>query len=118
MPTRRIQPPVAQPAKRLRRPLRGAARVIEPMPAEGADADLVVERPDGFYWLGSDGRQAFGPFDSAALARADRDHLDELAPVPGETLAEAESDLGIADWIDPETGEPAEGQAPPKLPPE
>lgn len=37
------------------------------------------------------------------------------APEPGETLAEAESELGINDWIDPETGEPPEGQSPPRL---
>jgi len=30
-------------------------------------------------------------------------------------LHEAESDIGIADWIDPQTGEPAEGQSPPHL---
>jgi hypothetical protein len=27
---------------------------------------------------------------------------------PGETLLEAEQELGIADWLDPDTGEPAE----------
>ena len=27
----------------------------------------------------------------------------------------AESELGIPDWIDPETGEPAEGLSPPHL---
>lgn len=33
----------------------------------------------------------------------------------GETLLEAERDIGINEWIDPETGEPAEGQSPPHL---
>ena len=28
---------------------------------------------------------------------------------PGESLLEAEQELGIADWLDPDTGEPAEG---------
>lgn len=87
-------------------------------PPAAPEAD-VVERPDGFYWIAPDGRQAFGPFETPALARADRDRLDEgRAPVPGETLAEAEDEIGVATWIDPETGEPAEGQAPPHLPPE
>jgi len=31
---------------------------------------------------------------------------------PGETLREAEDEVGIADWIDPETGEPAEESRP------
>ena len=34
---------------------------------------------------------------------------------PAESLEEAESELGMNDWIDPETGEPAEGQSPPHL---
>ena len=32
-----------------------------------------------------------------------------------ETLPELERAIGIADWLDPETGEPAEGQSPPHL---
>jgi hypothetical protein len=27
---------------------------------------------------------------------------------PGETLEQAEDELGISDWIDPETGQPGE----------
>ena len=38
---------------------------------------------------------------------------NEEAPEPGESLREAESEIGIADWIDPETGDPAEGLSPP-----
>jgi hypothetical protein len=30
----------------------------------------------------------------------------------GESLEDAEAEIGIADWIDPETGEPATGVAP------
>jgi hypothetical protein len=37
------------------------------------------------------------------------------APAPGENLQEAESEIGINDWMDPETGEPAQGQSPPHL---
>jgi hypothetical protein len=97
------------------RPLRpkGAARVIEPGPAATV---AVIQRPDGFYWLAPDGLQAFGPFESPELARADHDAYDEQAPEPGETLEEAERDLGISDWIDPDTGEPAEGMSAPRLP--
>ena len=53
---------------------------------------------------------------SASLARADRDAYDEDAPEPGETLEEAERDLGIGEWIDPDTGELAEGLSAPRLP--
>jgi hypothetical protein len=34
---------------------------------------------------------------------------------PGESLQEAEDELGVADWIDPDTGELAEGQSTPHL---
>ena len=46
--------------------------------------------------------------------RRDRERHDE-APEPGETLQEAENEIGMADWIDPETGAPAEGLSHPHL---
>jgi hypothetical protein len=46
-------------------------------------------------------------------AEIDAPVLEELEP--GETLREAEDEVGINQWIDPETGEPAEGQSPPHL---
>jgi hypothetical protein len=72
-------------------------------------------RPDGYFWETQDGKQAFGPFESLELALANMSTADEQAPMTGETLQEAEGEIGIADWIDPETGEPAEGQSPPRL---
>lgn len=103
------------PRRALKR--RGAARVIAESPAAGAaaDADTLVQHPDGWYWSAPDGRQQFGPFETSTLARADRDRYSEEAPDEGETLREAESEVGIADWIDAETGQPAEGQSPPHL---
>lgn len=103
-------------AKLLRR--RGAARVIPEAPGSGASGTDVpgedlAERPDGWYWVAPDAHQEFGPFGSAALARADRDRYSEEAPGEGETVQEAASEIGIADWIDPETGLPAEGESPP-----
>jgi hypothetical protein len=74
-----------------------------------------VERPDGFYWITDDGRAEVGPFESYELAEADRDAAAGEAPEPGETLEEAEDEIGMHDWIDRETGEPAEGQSPPHL---
>jgi hypothetical protein len=103
-----------------RRPLkrRGAARVIAEAPAAHSPADDeagLVSRPDGWYWQAPDGHQEFGPFEDRRAARADRDRYSEEAPSEGETVQEAEREIGIADWIDAETGAPAEGQSPPHL---
>lgn len=93
---------------------RKAAVAEEDDVASGRDGQIML-RPDGYYWLAPDGRQQFGPFGSSELALADMSMADELAPEPGETLQEAEDEIGIADWIDPETGEPAQGQSPPRF---
>lgn len=77
--------------------------------------ESITMRPDGYYWRSPDSNQEFGPFGSRSLALADRAATDEDAPEPGETLQEAEDEIGMADWIDPETGEPAEGQSRPRL---
>lgn len=91
-------------------------RAAEPASAPEADTELadtcIVERPDGFYWIADDGRQEIGPFSSHAEAERDMGMALEADAGPGETLAEAESELGIADWIDPETGLPAEEERP------
>lgn len=73
------------------------------------DTGSLVKHPDGWYWLNTDVHQQFGPYATAdealaALHAADEDELE-----PGETLEEAERELGISDWLDPDTGEPAEG---------
>jgi len=101
--------------KRAPKPLEplGAARVIE---ATERIPGTVVKHPDGFYWVANDGRQQFGPFHTAAAAREDRDRFDDGVPEPGESVHEAESELGISDWIDPDTGEPGEGGFRPHLP--
>lgn len=99
-------------------PVTGAAS--EPALAqEGPDAnredERIMARPDGYYWLALDGKQEFGPFESMELAQADRDASEGQDSGPGETLQEAEEEIGISTWIDPATGEPAEGQSPPRL---
>ena len=105
------------PPKPLKKPKplrpKGAAAVIAE--AVSADETAIVERPDGYYWVGPDGEPEFGPFESHALARADRDRYSEEAPAEGETVQEAEREIGVNDWIDAETGAPAEGQSPPHL---
>jgi hypothetical protein len=85
--------------------------VMEPEADNGRDR--IVARPDGYHWLAPDGKQEFGPFETVELARADMDAADERALAPAITLPEAEREIGIAEWLDPETGEPAEGPSPP-----
>ena len=75
------------------------------------DRTRIIERPDGFYWQTMEGGEEFGPF--ATLAEAVTEMVDADANIEvGESLQEAESEIGIADWIDPETGQPAEGSVP------
>ena len=67
----------------------------------------VVEHPDGWYWVAPDGHQQFGPFESMEAVLADMDIAD-AGPDNGQTLGETERVLGLAGWIDPETGTLAE----------
>jgi hypothetical protein len=76
------------------------------------DRTQIVERPDGFYWQAKDGGREYGPFATLLEAELDMQADREGAPEPGETLREAESEIGIADHVDPETGEPAEEERP------
>ena len=96
-------------------PPRGAAAAIAARPGLVDDTPPIVSHPDGWYWIAPDGHQQFGPFETYEMARVDRDAWDEESPSPGPTLQEAEDEIGIASWIDPETGEPAEGASPPHL---
>jgi hypothetical protein len=75
------------------------------------DRTRIVERPDGVYWQSKDGGREYGPF--ATLLEAVQDmEAGESASEPGETLEEAESEIGISDYIDPDTGVPAEDGVP------
>lgn len=56
---------------------------------------------------------ARAPVTKCMKALADQDPLWELDSL--ETLPEMEREIGMADWLDPETGEPAEGLSPPHL---
>jgi hypothetical protein len=90
------------------RPLAEENVVPEAAPLGGR----VIERPDGFYWEKAKG-ESHGPY--ATLGEAEADMLadgaaDELEDT--ESLQEAESELGISEWIDPDTGGPAEDHVP------
>ena len=81
----------------------------------GEEPGAILERPDGYYWKSPDGTDEIGPFDSCEEAIADRDATADEATDGLEALHEVERDIGINEWIDAETGEPAEGQSPPHL---
>lgn len=75
----------------------------------------IVSHPDGYYWLSQEGRQEVGPFASYEEALADSEAVTEDAIAPGEALHEVELEIGLSDWIDPDTGVPAEGASPPHI---
>ena len=110
---RRSKASGSQKAKRTAQ--RAAAPQEEPVVAEAAPLQgRVIERPDGFYWEAKKG-EAHGPFTTLAEAEADLlagGASTEAGDEVPETLQEAESDLGINEWIDPDTGGPAEDSVP------
>lgn len=72
------------------------------------DSQALVHHPDGFYWLGAEGRMQIGPYATAEEALADLHRAEDEGLEPEETLSEAERVLGLSDWLDPETGALAE----------
>lgn len=78
---------------------------------ETLDSKPIIERPDGFYWEDPETGEEIGPFATLAEAVADMETADADTDAV-ESISEAEEELGIADWIDPETGLPAEEFAP------
>lgn len=72
----------------------------------------LLERPDGFYWQEVATEQTYGPFATLAEAVADMEYNAEAPQVGADALREAEDSIGIADWIDPDTGELAEEHTP------
>jgi hypothetical protein len=77
------------------------------------EAGRIVARPDGYHWLAQDGKQEFGPFETLEQAQQDMDAAEGGELEPTLSLQEAEREIGIGEWLDPETGEPAEGPSPP-----
>jgi hypothetical protein len=72
------------------------------------DKTRIVERPDGFYWTSAETGKSFGPFTTLTAAVQDMDYNAETDYEPAESLQEAEDELGLAGWVDPDTGELAE----------
>jgi hypothetical protein len=78
----------------------------------------IIKRPDGYYWEAKPG-ELRGPFDTREEAELERiaggagDGEFEAGELEaGETLQEAESEIGMSEWIDPDTGGPAEDNVP------
>ncbi len=74
----------------------------------------VIERPDGFYWQDELTDKFFGPFPTllAAVQDMQGQSSSDSDFEEGESLEDAEAEIGISNWIDPETGELAEGLSP------
>jgi hypothetical protein len=86
-------------------------QVIPETPPE-YDQARIVERPDGFYWQSRDGGKESGPFPTLLEAVEDMQYSADSDYEPGESVTQAEAEIGISDWVDPETGELAEDQLP------
>ena len=74
--------------------------------------ECLTEHPDGFYWQDKLTKKIYGPFPSSTEALLDMQYQEDSDYEEGESLQEAEEEIGIADWVDPDTGELAEGSAP------
>src|SRR4051812_36698101 len=98
--------------KQSKRPVPAAPVVAskEAEPAAEAKSGHIVERPDGFYWRAGEAEE-YGPFPTLAEAEDHMESGGEPASDP-EALHEAESELGISEWIDPDSGIPAEDSVP------
>ncbi|OGA03399.1 MAG: hypothetical protein A3H35_17000 [Betaproteobacteria bacterium RIFCSPLOWO2_02_FULL_62_17] len=74
----------------------------------------VMERSNGFYWRLNGEKRLRGPHASLLEVVDDIDARTALEQVPAEScvsLEEAEDEIGVAGWIDPDTGLPAEDGA-------
>ncbi len=100
----------------------GSKRKTAAAPAAGkaVHQPSIVEGEDGFFWRDSETDALVGPFPTRAAAVADRDSPgpagddpDDLAALADvDAVHEAEAEIGIEDFIDPDTGEPTHGYEP------
>ena len=71
-----------------------------------------IERPNGVYWRVSGSTTEYGPFASLAEATADAEGREDPTFQATDSVAEAEAEVGISEWVDPDTGVPAEDSVP------
>lgn len=85
-----------------------------PIPQTPPDYDKtrVIERPDGFYWQDKLSNEVYGPFATLFEAVQDMQERGDTGYEEGESLEQAEAEIGISDHIDPETGQLEEGFQP------
>lgn len=85
-----------------------------PNPNAPADLDTtrIIERPDGFYLQNKETGEESGPFATLMEAEKAMEIGADTDIEVGESTEEAQDEVGIADWIDPETGMPAEDGVP------
>jgi hypothetical protein len=76
------------------------------------DRARIIERADGYYWQDDKSGAQFGPFETLVAAVEDMQFNSDSEYEPGESLGEAQDEIGIADWVDPDTGELAEDGTP------
>jgi hypothetical protein len=83
-------------------------------PKEETLQGRILQRPDGYYWESKETKELRGPFETRAEAEADMLAGGAAAEEfePNDTLEQAESELGISQWIDPDSGVPAEDSVP------
>jgi len=87
-------------------------KFVEPKLHEEDEQARLIERPDGFYWQNKLSEKLYGPFSTLVDAMEDTQYREDSNYEEGQSLIEAEAEIGIADWIDPDTGELAEGSTP------
>lgn len=74
----------------------------------------IIQRSDGYYYQDKKTEEEFGPFASLdkAVAHMENSVINEADLEAEDDLKEIEEELGIADWIDPDTGDLAEESIP------
>jgi hypothetical protein len=84
-----------------------------PEPPRDFERTLIIQRPDGFYWQSEATGEEYGPFPTRAEALADIEFgAPDEALEADETLEEAEADIGVSGWVDPDTGDLGESWTP------
>lgn len=84
-------------------------KAIEPTLHEEDEQSHLIERPDGFYWKNNLTEKLAGPFPTMAQAMEEAEYQEDSDYEEGTSLYEAEEEIGIADRVDHDTGELAEG---------
>ena len=91
---------------------KSSPKLVSKVEAKEQPLGHLIERPDGFYVQAPSGEES-GPFKTLAEAEAELLAAEVTEPdLEAGDLQEAESEIGVNEWIDPETGGPAEDSVP------